>query len=1639
MAEAKNSFIKSKMNKDLDERLIPNNEYRDALNVAVSRSEASDVGALESILGNELRINNLNINQEIIGVYVDQTRGLAYYFSTDHTESTTAPLTATCFIAVYNTASNTSTILVQGSWLNFSTLSPVHGISLIEDLLFFSDNRNQPRKINITKSIGYYVNEDQISVAKFAPYIAPEFVDLRSTSLLKPSTMSNASDPIQTTIGGVTVSAVNLDVSKYRNGDEIPEAQSPAAWALANTNEQGAWCYYENSLANGSVYGKLYNRYAIEDTRGLAPIGFNVITSSVWSSDIISGVDPAQGLKSTTSWDAQPGTNTTGFNAKAAGHRDAAGTFAGLGTETRFWAKDDTPVSPIAATGDYVVMTSTDQAATLESTGLGADNINGYSVRLIKDAGYNGWNGDPDYLRDKFAKFSYRFKFDDNEYSVVAPFSQDVFIPEQEGQFLNDDETKAFVSTVVEFMQNSINNAILNITLPSLNILTDYKIKGLDIIFKQSDTQAYQVLESIVVNQSFIDNLNNTNIYQYDYQSTLPIKTLPSREAARVFDKVPVTSLAQETSGNRIMYGNFVQGKSGQKGLDYYVDINEKEPQVFTEYPQHSLKQNRNYQVGVILADKFGRQTDIILSNYDNLLDATGNPQPGSNVFSDYNSVSFNQDIPGWKGDTLRLNFNSLIPETANANNVGGYPGAYAVGNYYTITDPSPNPIPPIFFRDLSTQSITSTPAQTVFTFNGIRSWDVANNTYSVYKNQNDGFVKLTLTDDYTIADDGSGSPVVTLTTGADVGNVIKFELLFTANNYYKYQTGSTDITEPLFENFATTYQNYFKVGETFAGLFTDYVYIKQVDVVTNGAAPPVAESVVMYTTGEVAEKYMFDNTGTGRPEPTLTIGELPRSYATYNINVDGFYSYRIGVKQQQQDYYNVYLPGLVNGYPIHGSTLEQGETAFTTLVSDNINKLPRNLQEVGPLQNQFTSNERVFPRVTNTLQVVSGGITYRNTQFDPSSSADDVELIGTVNDIFTDIVFETTPSAGKGNPFCVYDFDTNPYISKISTQQAIGVNEAIFQSPPSGYDYPNVMGLAVVETSPFVSQLELFYEATTTGLISDLNYSVQNTTGGINGVSISGDQGFYEDQSIGSRATPDFFPTSGGQIDNTYNATLVSVFNYAYGTTNLNSVNYGLSNSDQRFSIQPGSSTGSYKIQTEDTFYAGNINETNVDADYNGRYLATVRFTKAGVSVDQTITLQLLNSPPTIQTVPNPSPTGNSSNEILFTTNSSPLGFNGSATNPATAGAQYANANWSIFQPTNGFGWSIQSITTTSPSGVVTQYTTTSAIINVIKITDQTVVGGALRFKMASAGGNGNQVGYTYLIVLKLTDTRGATVTTNVGYSVAAATYLNTQVAATYYTSGTGYTTNDTQMTSNTNFGLIQNSGQLMPRFIGQIQNWTTQDIYLVAYLEVSNIPTGTYANGFAVRFGNVAGADTRSSGTIGQRLNGGSGGTGYALPTAQVVQLQGGPNGQSVWSGSLGKLKGFDANATGNSIGQSRINAGVRPGQVNSASGNLGNYDYSDCALVNFAFSISGGYPDPSTFLPPSTRVALPPYTIIVQLYWTTQQPQFNVAPYQPTQVQNLIDSPALPFYPKTVGGSNIAISPTATSTLAATGPAN
>ena len=111
----------------------------------------------------------------------------------------------------------------------------------------------------------------------------------------------------------------NLDVDHYRNGDPIPQVTDPAAWAALTT---GAWCYSYNDPAFGAIYGKLYNWYAVNDPRGLAPVGWHIPSNGEWETlvNCLGGEYVAGGkLKEigTTHW-LDPNieaTNETGFTA----------------------------------------------------------------------------------------------------------------------------------------------------------------------------------------------------------------------------------------------------------------------------------------------------------------------------------------------------------------------------------------------------------------------------------------------------------------------------------------------------------------------------------------------------------------------------------------------------------------------------------------------------------------------------------------------------------------------------------------------------------------------------------------------------------------------------------------------------------------------------------------------------------------------------------------------------------------------------------------------------------------------------------------------------------------------------------------------------------------------------------------------------------------------------------------------------------------------------------------------------------------------------------------------------------------------------------------------------------------------------
>ena len=143
-------------------------------------------------------------------------------------------------------------------------------------------------------------------------------------------------------IGKQVWMAENLNVATFRNGDPIPKAITADEWKKAGKNKQPAWCYYDNDPKNGENYGKLYNWYAVNDPRGLAPKGWHLPTYDEWTvlNDFLGGEEKAgTKMKSKTNWYKEGnGTNESGFNALPGGIRPNDGTFIYIGIGGTWWS-----------------------------------------------------------------------------------------------------------------------------------------------------------------------------------------------------------------------------------------------------------------------------------------------------------------------------------------------------------------------------------------------------------------------------------------------------------------------------------------------------------------------------------------------------------------------------------------------------------------------------------------------------------------------------------------------------------------------------------------------------------------------------------------------------------------------------------------------------------------------------------------------------------------------------------------------------------------------------------------------------------------------------------------------------------------------------------------------------------------------------------------------------------------------------------------------------------------------------------------------------------------------------------------------------------------------------------------------------
>ena len=219
------------------------------------------------------------------------------------------------------------------------------------------------------------------------------------------------------------------------------------------------------------------------------------------------------------------------------------------------------------------------------------------------------------------------------------------------------------------------------------------------------------------------------------------------------------------------------------------------------------------------------------------------------------------------------------------------------------------------------------------------------------------------------------------------------------------------------------------------------------------------------------------------------------------DYNPLGWYSFKAVVKQTEQEYYNVFLPQAMAAYPLN-SNKEVESTSHVVLFNDNINKVPRDLTEVGPTQKEFPSSVRMFGRVNSVSGVLPADWITPTKQFYPELKADITSNIGTIKDLFNYEQFPTLSTAGDEFLFYNFDYlttapgvenefpDSSSLVARISTQKQFG------NPLPSAGLFAGIPLLNVYETAPTTSLIDIYYETSTSGRVDLLNSAIEQGPG---------------------------------------------------------------------------------------------------------------------------------------------------------------------------------------------------------------------------------------------------------------------------------------------------------------------------------------------------------------------------------------------------------------------------------------------------------------------------------------------------------------------------------------------------------------
>jgi len=617
MPEIKHNFMKGKMNKDLDERLIPNGEYRHAMNIQVATSEGSDVGTAQNILGNSaiplpmvqasiglpggLGGASFTLPDEAVcvGAISDEKNDVMYYLvwspNTDYIFQWDGKFGTPAVIVFVDTGDK--------SILKFAQDMTITGINIIDGMLFWTDNKNEPRKINIQRCIDGTAGTSQ-------------------TKLVNNST-------------GITAKMEEKHITVIRKGPQVaPDMRLHTSRDL-NKIYTGIFTISSSEDLDGSDSSFAFDSLGDHDFSGLSVAEPNnrfyikfYAALNVQGEEV--ALDPQNPLLGLTGW------YPNGPPTDPADAKDIL-----KGKKVVLQAYDEDGVVPGLPLTDFVIKGDIRAVSPTASTlGVTATTIDGFppQAELSQTRKYviDLFDEEEKLFEFKYPRFSYRYKFEDGEYSTFAPFTQVAFVP---GSFDYHPRKGYNIG-----MTNKLNKVEL------LNIVTSKTpddVVAIDILFKDDSSPSIYIVDTIRPDD-YAGNSGNlwNNILAYSSDPTSTVHSfviekevissiIPSNQLLRPWDNVPKKALAQDVTGNRIVYGNYVQNydltvESGDKYVPQFTvgsateqgsvgiptwlgDQNQIDPSTnVSSGAFKSIKSLREYQLGVVFLDEYGRETPVL-------------------------------------------------------------------------------------------------------------------------------------------------------------------------------------------------------------------------------------------------------------------------------------------------------------------------------------------------------------------------------------------------------------------------------------------------------------------------------------------------------------------------------------------------------------------------------------------------------------------------------------------------------------------------------------------------------------------------------------------------------------------------------------------------------------------------------------------------------------------------------------------------------------------------------------------------------------------------------------------------------------------------------------------------------------------